>query len=129
MSTSIKNFKVEVVNIKKTPEDKNAENYVYCGRGSALGNPFPMGNYSKEERDRVCEEYEQYITKELESDNREIKDQLNLIWNIVRKQGSVKLGCFCAPQRCHCDTVKDILEKKYEQLKKKKVTKSKSPKM
>ena len=45
-----------VVNIRKT------NNYdVYIGRGSKWGNPFRMKDYSKEERDRVCDEYEKWF--------------------------------------------------------------------
>jgi len=46
----------KVVNIKKTKQYD-----VYIGRGSKWGNPFNMKNYSKEERDRVCDEYEKWF--------------------------------------------------------------------
>ena len=75
----------KVVNIKKTKDYD-----VYCGRGSKWGNPFKMNNYSKAERDRVCEEYEKWFwTTDLPNQLHELKDKV--------------LGCFCAPLKCHCD--------------------------
>ena len=120
-TNEIKMIDIEVVNIKSNPEVKKQDNYVYCGRGSDLGNPFVMKDYSIEERDRVCDEHESYLLENLKSDNEEskkIKNQLNYIWNIARKKGSVKLGCFCAPLRCHCDTLKKELEMKFIESKK-----------
>ena len=109
-------IEVNVVNIKSNPDIKKDSKYVYCGRGSALGNPFNMENYSQEERERVCDSYEEYIEKEMRT-NQKIKDQLNLIWTTARKEGVVYLGCFCAPQRCHCNTIKNIIDNKFEELK------------
>lgn len=49
-----------------------------------------MNNYSKEERDRVCDECEKWFwTTELPGQLHELKGKV--------------LGCFCKPQRCHCD--------------------------
>ena len=44
-----------VVNIKNQKYD------IYIGRGSKWGNPFKMKNNSKEERNRVCDNYEKYF--------------------------------------------------------------------
>ena len=49
-----------------------------------------MNNYSKEERDRVCDEYEKWFwTTDLPSQLYELKGKV--------------LGCYCKPQRCHGD--------------------------
>lgn len=73
-----------VVNLKKQKYD------VYIGRGSKWGNPFPMKNYSQEERDRVCNEYEEWFwTTDLPNQINELKDKI--------------LGCYCKPKRCHGD--------------------------
>lgn len=114
----LNDFEITVVNIKKDKNAKYEKNYVYCGRGSALGNPSEMQEYTQAERDRVCEEYIVHINSELKKGTKTIRDQLNLIWKTGREHGEVKIGCYCAPQRCHCDTIKDILEKKKFDLKK-----------
>jgi len=115
-------FKITVTNIKKNPDIKSDSKYIYCGRGSALGNPFSMNNYSQEERDRVCVEYDKYINQTLTDTDK--RNQLNKIWKTGLENGEVILGCYCAPQRCHCDTIKQILQDKQQELNNKKKTKS-----
>lgn len=116
-------FKITVVNIGKDKGVKNDSNYVYCGRGSALGNPEPMVEYTQEERDRVCEVYIDHFEKSMKQGRQDMKDQLNLIWKTGQKHGEVKIGCYCAPLRCHCDTIKETLENKQRELKAKREAK------
>ena len=74
----------KVVNLKKEKYD------IYIGRGSKWGNPFQMKNWSDEERNRVCDEYEKWFwTTELPNHIHELKD--------------MTLGCYCKPKRCHGD--------------------------
>jgi hypothetical protein len=85
-------------------------NYVYCGRGSALGNPFAMNDSSPEERNRVCEAYEAYFNTKVASGKDEaFMGQLRLIWRLGKAHGTVYLGCYCAPQRCHCETIAQFI--------------------
>lgn len=74
-----------VVNKKKNSFD------VYIGRGSKWGNPFSMMNYSREERDRVCDLYIDWFW-----------NQQNLIDSLPELKDRV-LGCYCKPKRCHGD--------------------------
>ena len=78
----------KVINLKR----KNTQNGAYCGRGSDYGNPYPMKQYTKEERNLVCN---RHIYNVGNNDDlvRQIKSQLK----------GVNLKCYCAPQRCHCD--------------------------
>lgn len=62
---------------------------IYIGRGSKWGNPFEMKNKSDEERDRVCDAYEEWFFT-----------QDNLVQSLHELKGH-KLGCFCKPKRCH----------------------------
>ena len=66
---------------------------VYCGRGSPYGNPFVIGMHGS--RDQVCDLFEQKILPTLDVTALRGKD----------------LVCYCAPLRCHCDS---ILEKANE---------------
>jgi uracil-DNA glycosylase len=63
------------------------ERAVYCGRGSPWGNPFKMKNES--ERDYVCDRFENEILPTLDVSPLAYKD----------------LVCYCAPKRCHCDSI------------------------
>lgn len=88
----------KVVNLRKEKYD------VYIGRGSKWGNPFMMKNYSEEERNRVCDEYEKWFwTTDLPNQIHELKNK--------------KLGCYCKPKRCHGDflvRLANLLEVKEE---------------
>lgn len=108
MSTSNEN-QIVIVNVYYDKPD------VYCGRGSALGNPFKMENSSNDcERDLVCSQYEEYFNqKVLETRDQAMLRQLTKIFKILMSKGSVKLGCFCAPKRCHCETIKRYIEETY----------------
>jgi hypothetical protein len=94
---------ITVVNKYKEP------NHIYCGRGSALGNPFPMKNES--ERDKVCDKYEVYFKEQVQVlKNESMLKELRVIYKQALK-GDVNLGCFCSPKRCHCETIKEFIEK------------------
>lgn len=79
---------------------------MYIGRGSHLGNPFVMD--AKHTRDMVCDDYEEWF--KLHKDDAKVKQQLGTLLARLKTTGSVKLGCYCAPQRCHGDTIKRWLE-------------------
>jgi hypothetical protein len=84
---------------------------VYCGRGSALGNPFPIT--AVKDRDHVCDEYAEWFPRALAWTGPQaarMKQQLDHIVSIHKKHGKVGLKCFCAPKRCHVETIKQHIE-------------------
>ncbi len=112
---------ITVVNKYREP------NHIYCGRGTALGNPFVMKNDN--ERDQVCDWYKEWFYKnvdvasflgiaEADADyDASLNPQTKMLIAIYHEalQGDVNLGCFCAPKRCHCDTIKEFIELKIEE--------------
>jgi len=79
----------KVVNLRKEPYD------IYIGRGSKWGNPFVIGIDGT--RLRVIEKYKNYIlASELMKDLHELKGKT--------------LGCFCKPQACHGDVLKELVD-------------------
>lgn len=98
---------IEIINIKHTTINGLA-GYVYCGRGSALGNPFKISNDM--DRDAACDAYNEYFRKEIRNGNNNMLKQLELIERTEDAFGTVYLGCYCMPQRCHCETIKAYLE-------------------
>ena len=84
---------------------------VYCGRGSPLGNPFVLGKDGN--RDQVCDKYAAWFKEQLQvssyGGNDAFADLLHLITRNARS-GDVMLECFCAPRRCHCETIKAYVE-------------------
>lgn len=82
-------------------------------RGTPLGNPFPMENRSQEERNRVCNLYEEWIEPKLLDKGAELR-QFEELLQIVRDGKDLELECFCAPKRCHGDTIKRLLEEQLQ---------------
>jgi len=109
---------INVVNKFKEP------NHIYCGRGSALGNPFPMKGETQ--RDAVCNQYEDWFYSVIDEPNFlafieghsiNWSPQMKMLRQIYNKAlvSDVNLGCFCSPKRCHCDTIKHFIECKIEE--------------
>lgn len=65
---------------------------VYIGRPSKWGNPYAM--HGEHMRDAVCVQYEAWI-----------QTQPALLAAAVRELRGKDLVCFCAPRRCHGDTL------------------------
>ena len=85
--------------------DKGA---IYIGRGSPLGNPFVMR--SEEDRNDVCDKYEEWFNKQIEDENQVVLSELRRIYLLAKRQ-DVILGCYCSPKRCHGDTIKKFIDK------------------
>lgn len=84
-------------------------NGVYVGRGSPLGNPYPMENQSDAERARVIELYKAWLIGMLKLGDARITHELNYIRDTARTD-DVDLVCFCAPKACHADYIKELVE-------------------
>lgn len=84
-----------VVNIKKEKCD------VYCGRGSPFGNPYIIGRDGT--RNDVCDNFIHYFYKKLNDSQFRNK--------VIALKGK-RLGCWCKPLRCHCDSIVEYLENK-----------------
>ena len=79
----------------------------YIGRGNPLGNPYPM--FSPKDRDKVCDQFEEHIDKHIRAGTPSIINELVRLANIARER-DLNLICFCAPKRCHGDTIKRLVE-------------------
>lgn len=84
-----------VTNIRHAPPNwRHDPQYVYIGRGSPYGNPYPIGQphpvtNRPMTRDDVCDLFEAHTLPIL-------KRELDL----ASLKGKI-LVCFCHPQRCH----------------------------
>lgn len=76
-------------------------------RRSPVGNKFIM--YSEDQRDKVCDQYEEWFYAEALSDHK-IVSYLERIRRYLIEHGKVTLLCWCAPQRCHAETIRKWLE-------------------
>ena len=70
-------------------------------KDSIWANPFKIGKHG--DRSEVLKKYENYILQKIISDNLE-NDLLSL-------QGK-NLGCWCFPEKCHGEILRDLISKK-----------------
>lgn len=98
---------VTVVNMF-TGIDRDSIDFI-CDRSSPVGNPSQMGY--KKNRDDVCEDYIDYFYHNLNPDLAPpgFLEYLDKILQAAQKRDII-LGCWCAPRRCHCDTIKQYVE-------------------
>lgn len=79
---------------------------IYIGRGSFWGNPFVIGKDG--DRNEVCEKHAQYLRNQVTSGMVSLERLADL--------HGKDLVCFCAPARCHGDTLTKAAAWAYEQL-------------
>lgn len=95
--------------IKNLRKEKIEHEYqVRVDRTSVLGNPFYMHNESY--RDDVCDKYALYFEKKIAGEDVAFINELCRLANIAKKYGKLELFCWCAPKRCHAETIKSFLE-------------------
>jgi len=85
---------------------REGEVLVKVDRSSCLGNPFHMQNEFY--RDTVCNQYEKWFEDKKDSNPLVVKE-MHRICELAKKN-DVVLGCWCAPKRCHAETIKRELE-------------------
>lgn len=103
---------------------KKVQNCEYIGRPNPLGNPFTHKSGTKaqhivESREVAVASYRTYILKEIHTGNQAVINEFKRLKELAMA-GDLNLGCWCSPQACHGDVVKDLLEKSMEQEQKKK---------
>ena len=83
---------------------------VKVDRSSVLGNPFYMADESQ--RDKVCDKYEAYFKENIQNTESAFYKEIERLYKILKKHGKLELFCWCAPKRCHAETIKNYLEAK-----------------
>jgi len=100
---------ITVVN-KYKPTGNTAAIVIYCGRGSALGNPFALENPIL--RNIVCDRYHKWFHEHIVTASPKAVKMREQVLDIMAAAvaGDVELQCYCAPKRCHCETIKEHVE-------------------
>ena len=80
---------------------------VRIDRRSGLGNPYRLRTEWK--RDKVCDQYETFFRNKLSE--KWLQEALQELIEIYKEYGKLRLFCWCAPNRCHGDTIKNYLMK------------------
>lgn len=100
LSRPSKQLEIRIVN------KHHGERGEYIGRGSPLGNPFPITG--RNTRDVVIEEYQKWLDQQIKANNPVVINELNRLGGLAMR-GPLKLQCFCSPQACHGDIISDVL--------------------
>lgn len=87
----------------------------YIGRGSPLGNPWPIRGFDT--REIVIARYKVYLRQQIENGNISVISELERLGNIAITTGSLNLQCFCSPLPCHGDIIKEVLENAIQESK------------
>ncbi len=88
---------------------------VYIGRGSPLGNPFPIDVPNGQTREIVIGRYRLWLMEKIEQRDQRILDSLNWIAEQAQTKEGVVLQCFCKPHACHGDVIREIILNKIKE--------------
>lgn len=113
---------IHIVNIH-TDDYSAHKNYFYCGRsknGNPLANPFTfngvktsLAKLSFKTRDEAIEAYRKYFKATYGKPGYEpLTRAFNEIYKHYKAGEDIYLGCFCYPQKCHCNIIAEELQKK-----------------
>lgn len=104
---------------------RDGEVLIKVDRSSVLGNPYYMNGESFSQREYVCDMYQYEYFNKITDKNMSDEDvnkylgkrinrsafmnELRRIY-VIAKEQDVALGCWCAPRRCHAETIKNFIE-------------------
>ena len=103
----------------RTKEDYSDKpgNYA-CYRPSILGNPYywekdkkTLASFVVKTRDEAIDRYSSYFDR-MYKGNAPFKYIVDEIYERYKRGEDIYLECYCQPERCHCDVIKDKLEKR-----------------
>lgn len=80
----------------------------YIGRPSPLGNPFVIGRDG--DRAQVVLKYEEWLHEQMDQGNQRVWNALAWIKDALEAGENINLVCWCAPEACHGDVIKRLVE-------------------
>ena len=106
---------------RKVEDHTDQENNYPCYRtknGNILGNPYThikdkktLAMFVVKTRDEAIDRYEGYFDR-MYKGNAPFKYIIDEIYEKYKNGEDVYLECYCKPERCHCDIIKEKLEKR-----------------
>jgi hypothetical protein len=79
----------------------------YVGRPSPLGNPFVIGRNG--DRAAVIARYRQWLRDCIIAGDPRVSGELERLARLACERGQLTLVCWCAPEACHAEVIRDIL--------------------
>lgn len=103
---------ISIINVKGLTPNKPGVTYVgrSCAgwKGSVLGNPFHIGKDGS--REEVIEKYRQWLRNQYRFGDA-VAGELDKLAYLHVIGADLVLGCWCAPQACHAEFIKQAIEK------------------
>lgn len=93
-----------VINAK----DERPSDGVFIGRPSILSNPFIIDRDG--DREEVILKFRKYFIEKFLYDLDYRQDALNAVMAKSKLVDKIKLVCFCKPNKCHGDVIKEVIE-------------------
>ena len=107
-----------IVYNRKKEDYSDRENNYPAYRPSILSNPFThikdkktLAMFVVKTRDEAIDRYEGYFDR-MYSGNAPFKFLIDEMYEKYKNGEDIYLECYCKPERCHCDIIKDKLEKR-----------------
>ena len=98
---------IVIVNLRKT------RNCTRVDRATVLGNPFVMS--ATQSRDQVCDLYITHLGESYRNIGSPIHNAINALVTRYDNGEKLVLGCWCAPERCHAESIRDLIYSLCEQ--------------
>lgn len=108
-----------IIVYNRTKEDHSQEPGNYPAyRPSILGNPYThikdkktLAMFVVKSRDEAIDRYDAYFDR-MYKGNAPFKFIIDEIYEKYKRGEDIYLECYCKPERCHCDIIKEKLEKR-----------------
>ena len=107
-----------IVYNRKTETHSDSPNNFRCYRPFALANPYThlpvektKAMYKVATRDDAVKAFDHYFDLMYRSNVR-FKRVVDIIYERYKSGEDVFLECYCKPEACHCDVIKEKLEKR-----------------
>ncbi len=81
---------------------------IYVGRGTPLGNPFPIT--VNNDREKVLRLYRAYLYSKIKQQDESVLRFFKYIKRQEAKNGNVTLLCHCHPLPCHAEIIIEAIE-------------------
>jgi len=86
---------------------RNGAKGIYVGRPSALGNPFIVGRDGP--AGSLIEPYRSWLAERISQKDTKVLAALQEIKSQVEAQGSITLVCWCSPNPCHANVIRETV--------------------
>lgn len=99
-------MKIHILNMRTNPFEGFYGEFK-VDRCTPVGNPFIMNGEGS--REHVCNEYDNWFKVQTIKKNKAFIAYLSQIQRELALGSDIFLFCWCAPRRCHAETIRDWL--------------------